>query len=778
MPRSGDDRDARRARRRSLQRWIAVALLLGAALAGWLLWGRKDILPRRPARSLLLITVDTLRADRLGAYGFAGIRTPNIDRLAREGILFESCISPTPLTLPSHTSLLSGTYPLHHGVRDNGSFVVPASLPTLPTLLAPRGFRTGAVVASFVLDSRWGLNRGFQDYYDRFETHQRDVVSIGDIQRPANEIVDAALSWLEKNGGSKFFLWVHFYDPHDPYEPPTPFREQYAEQPYLGEIAFVDSEIGRLLRWFDARERSAPTLIVFAGDHGESLGEHEEHGHGYFVYDATLHVPLLLRLPGREFAGTRHSETVSLVDVLPTVTELLGMTTPAGIQGQSLGPLIRGGRGFTERPAYAETYYPRLHFGWSELHALQDRRLKLIASSDPEVYDLQSDSVERENLASSNPDLRRRLQRELAALSQSWSKAALPVTTRQADPETIAKLASLGYLTGAAPIRSSDLPRPPPRARIGVYNRLLEARARMEERSFSEAERTLKQIVEDDGGVVDAYTALGSLYLRQKRFSDAAGVLRKAVELKPSDPLLAISLALAELGDHRPGEAEKSLLESVGFFPGDSRFYLLLGKLAADRNDHSRADRLLARALELDPHSASIRSAVSEILLNRGDAEGAIRRADEALALDPKARGAHYCRARVLSGRGQLAEAWLEHAQEIENSPDDPRSFQALMTLSRRLQRFDEEERRLRSLFRERPELPLAYLYLAKNYLDRGERYDEAIALAEGAIQRKPEAPELTLGYYVLADLYNRRGQADLSREFATRARQAERGGR
>ena len=753
---------------------VAVLLFaaVGAFFAGWLPGRSRDL--RRA--SVLLITVDTLRADRLGAYGYAGIHTPNIDRLAREGVLFESCVSPTPLTLPSHTSLLSGTYPLHHGVRDNGSFVVPAGLPTLATLLQPLGFRTGAVVASFVLDSRWGLNRGFADYYDNFDTHQRDLVSIGDIQRPANEVVGAALRWLDRNGDSRFFLWVHFYDPHDPYEPPSPFREQYPEQPYLGEIAFVDSEIGRLLDWFDRKPNGNPTLTVFAGDHGESLGEHEERGHGFFLYDATLHVPLLFRLPRREFAGTRHSETVSLVDVLPTVTELLGIPPPEGVQGQSLGALIRNARGFEERPAYSETYYPRLHFGWSELRALQDRRLKLIESPEPELYDFARDAAESENAYATRQEDRRRLQRELAALSQGWSRGALPVTLRQADAETVAKLASLGYLTGGAPAPSPGNTLAAPRSRIGVYNRLLDARARIEEGAFPEAERRLREILELDGGVVDAYSALGSLYLRQKRFSDAAGILEKAVRLKPSDPMLAISLALAQIQEKKPGEAVKSLEEAAGFFPSDSRFPLLLAKLAADRGDRPGADALLARTIELDPRSAPVRSAISEILLDRGDLEGCMQRADEALSLDPMVRGAHYCRARVLAARGQFSEAWREYAKEIESTPDDPRNYQGLMTLSRQLQLLKQEEEALRTVADRRPNLALPRLYLGRNLMDQGGRPDEAIALVEESLGRKPEASELALGYYLLADLYSRKGRPDLSSRYAEKGRLAERG--
>ena len=346
-------------------------------------------------QNVLFVTVDTLRADRLPAYGETGVRTPTLDALAARGTVFERCMSATPLTLPSHTTIFSGTLPLHHGVRDNGAFTVPKDLPLLPELYQSRGYATGAFVAAFVLDSRWKLNRGFDYYFDQFDTRKANLVSIGDIERPASEVVDAALGWLEKRDQKKpFFLWVHLFDPHAPYEPPPPFAEEYADRPYLGEIAYVDSQLARLTAFLDAQGLSGRTAVVLTGDHGESLGDHGEEGHGFFVYQEALHVPFLLVAPGAA-KPQRRSEVVSLADVMPTLVELSDMPLPAGVQGRSLVPLLSG-RGRTEpRPAYSETHYPRLHFGWSELTAIQDGRYKLIESPDPELYDLEADPERR-----------------------------------------------------------------------------------------------------------------------------------------------------------------------------------------------------------------------------------------------------------------------------------------------------------------------------------------------------------------------------------------------
>ncbi len=758
-------------------RLFAFGLALGIAVAAALVLFRGRIGRESRVRpwNVLFITVDTLRADRLGAYGYAGARTPNMDRLAREGVLFEACISPTPLTLPSHTSLFSGTYPLHHGVRDNGSFLVPPTLPTLATLLSDRGYRTAAIVAAFVLDSRWGLNRGFSEYVDDFDTHRTGITSIGDIQRPGNEVADRALAWLERRPKGPFFLWAHFYDPHDPYEPPSPYREEFADRPYDGEVAFADAQIGRLLERVERREREEPLLVVLAGDHGESLGEHEESGHGLFLYETTLRVPLIFRLPDRERAGTRRAETVSLVDVLPTVAELLRFPAPAGLQGQSLVGLLRGSGGFTERPAYAETYYPRLHFGWSELHALRDRRWKWIDSPEPELYDLAADPGERRNLVDSASDRALPLRRRLASWSQEWSRGALPVAMSRADPETLRKLASLGYLTGAAPEPGGASALPAPRRRIGLYNDLLRARSLVEQRDFSGGERLLRAILAADPQIVDAETALGSLYLQQKRFVEAMQVLAGAVEHKPSDPTVALGLAVAELAAGRPAAAERTIETALSLFPNDSRFFLLLGQAADARGDRARAEELETRVLKLEPRSAQARAALSEIRLRRGDLEAARRLADEALALDRRTRGAHYCRAVVLEQQGRPDAAWEEYALEVQVAPNDGRPFRELMILSRRLGRLSPEAEILKEVQRLHPEAPLPALYLARNLLDRGIELSEGIRLAKLSLEMRPDPAEAALACYVLADLYSRTGEPSLSRDFAARGRKLER---
>jgi hypothetical protein len=302
-------------------RWIvAISGILAIFLiaAGWLLRRSREGMRAGSwkGNNVLFVTIDTLRADRLPAYGGKNLETPAIDALAARGVLFERCVTATPLTLPSHTTIFSGTLPVHHGVRDNGAFTVPAELPLLAELFHAREYSTAAFVSAFVLDSRWKLNRGFDVYFDQFDTRQQNLLSIGDIERPAGDTVDAALDWLKRRDPAKpFFLWIHLFDPHAPYSPPPPFSEEYKDRPYLGEIAYVDSELGRLLRSIESDGLGDRTAIVLAGDHGESLGEHGENGHGFFLYEPSLHVPLMLVPPQRGRAARRR-ELVSLVDVM------------------------------------------------------------------------------------------------------------------------------------------------------------------------------------------------------------------------------------------------------------------------------------------------------------------------------------------------------------------------------------------------------------------------------------------------------------------------------
>ena len=371
-----------------VQRWVLPLTLVACVLLDPWSSMRLTVVPA----GIVVITLDTIRADRLSAYGFRSASQPALDRLAREGVVFDQAISVAPLTLPAHTSLFTGLFPPGHGVRDNISPPAHPDLVMLAEVLREQGYRTGAFTGSIVLGQDRGLAQGFEHYTDS----ERSTLG-GDwqrgIQRRADVVVADAIDWLDAVAGSRFFLWTHFYDPHRPYDPPEPYRSEYPD-PYLGEIAFVDSQIGRLLESLDRRGRLTGTLVVVAGDHGESLGDHGERDHGIFVYDAVLRVPLIMAGPGLEPA--RVASTVRLVDVMPTVLDLVGRPIPA-MDGVSLVDLMRGGPRGPGRDVYAESFYPR-RLGWAPLRTLRDERFKLIDAPRPELYDMTRDPFEQQNV--------------------------------------------------------------------------------------------------------------------------------------------------------------------------------------------------------------------------------------------------------------------------------------------------------------------------------------------------------------------------------------------
>jgi choline-sulfatase len=441
---------------------LASLAVAGMASVGAFVWWRAAPVPGR-LLGVVLITLDTTRADRLSLYGSMDVSLPALERVAREGVVFENATAPAPLTLPSHTTILTGLLPLTHNVRDNADTPLADSHTTMAELLKSNGFRTGAFVGSVVLDADRGLSQGF-DHYSGVTL--KDGAGPGAMQRPGDAVVDEALQWLDTVGGSPFLLWTHLYDPHRPYEPPEPFYTKYGHEPYVGEIAYADSQIGRLL---DALERKGllnKVTVIIAGDHGESLGDHGERDHGIFVYQEVMRVPLLIRSPG--IGPSRVGAVVRLTDIVPTVTELLDLPQPK-VDGASLLALMRGREPNSDREAYGESLYPE-RLGWSPLYSLRERRFKLIDAPQPELYDLDRDPFEMDNVFNERPDVAQAMTKRLRELVEGSAASNAPSAT--VAPELQERLAALGYaaapVTRNAPDRGS---RPDPKDCIGTYQR-------------------------------------------------------------------------------------------------------------------------------------------------------------------------------------------------------------------------------------------------------------------------------------------------------------------
>ena len=578
--------------------------------------------------NLLIVTLDTTRADRIHAYGFDGIETPNLDRLAREGVLFEQAVSPAPLTLPAHSSIFTGVFPPAHGVRDNGGFFLDDRQTTLAERLQSRGFTTGGFVGAYVLDHKWGIAQGFQTYFDDFDLSKYQSLSLGSVDRPGNEVADKALAWLDTVGSKRFFGWVHFYDAHSPYDPPEPFKSRYAGRPYVGEIAFVDSQVGRLLAYLDAHHLADRTVVVVMGDHGESLGEHGESTHGFFVYQATMHVPLLIRAPFDAMAGRRVTDTVRSIDILPTALELLSVKSSEKFEGTSVVPLMTGAKKELGLAAYSEAIYPRFHFGWSDLRALTSGRYKYVAAPRPELYDLQQDPEESHNLYPERQALGDRMNQELVALEQRMSAtAASPKPAVEVDPDARARLAALGYVgtfvTALAPDRAGLAD---PKDKIQLFNLMTQARetARHDKES-DEGLHALERVVAEDPRVIDAWFMLGNEYYRRRQYARAIEQFKRALDLKPDYDLVVINMANAYRALGRDEEAMVGYRRFMELDPKNAQIRYEAAQILIDGGKLDEARKQLTEALALEPKLAAARNALGVLALRGGDLVGAER---------------------------------------------------------------------------------------------------------------------------------------------------------
>jgi arylsulfatase A-like enzyme len=535
-----------------------------------------DVAALKP--SVLLITVDTLRADRVGCYGDAQARTPSMDALARAGTLFERAFSPVPLTLPSHASILTGLLPPAHGVRGNGSFALPAGPVTLAEALGARGLATAAFIGGFPLDHRFGLGRGFGHYDDALA--RAGGVHFSFAERRGDEVASAAVGWLGSHAGP-VFVWAHFFDPHSPYDPPEPFRS--GGDLYRGEVAAADSAAGVLLKAWDARP--GPSFVALVSDHGEAFGEHREESHSLFVYDATLHVPLLLRGPGIAAGRRVTTPAVGIQDLAATLL--------AHVPGS--GPTLPGRdllqASLSETPLYAETLAPRLDFGWSDLRAWRNGRYKYIRAPRPELYDLAADPGETRDLAASDPGTASRLDAELAA-------ALVPLheneSRREADPETAERLRALGYVQGPGGQGSGA----DPKDRVDVA--LAIARASGPFKDQAAAARAYAAIAALDPGNPLVNMRLADALLRSGQAAEAIGYFEKVVAAHPrsADPFVGLAAANATTGKLEP--ARRALVAGLEVDPRNGQLHYNLGELARTAGDVAAARRSYTAALE-DP---------------------------------------------------------------------------------------------------------------------------------------------------------------------------------
>jgi choline-sulfatase len=749
----------------------AAALTIAAALGFWAV--RATRRPTPP--SVLLITIDTLRADHVGSYGYAAAQTPALDALARRGLRFERATTVAPLTLPAHSSLMTGTFPAFHGVRDNGGFYLGDDQVTLAKVLRARNYRTGGFISAFVLDHRWGIAQGFDRYYDDFDLAKYRVdIGLDAVQRPGSEVVSKAIEWIDQDRARPFLAWVHLYEPHAPYDPPEPIRARFPPTmigAYDGEIATADIQVGRLIEHLTAAGRLENTLVVVLGDHGESLGEHGEEQHAFFIYDADIRIPLIVAGPGAPARVV--TDTVRIVDVMPTILQLLLIDVPTTVQGRSLLPLIRGEP--LDLVALSETWYPRHHYGWSELTSIRDSRYHLIAAPRRELYDLQSDPRELHDIAAANPARADALERALRTFLAQTTATRTPAAPRPVEPEVEERLRSLGYVgSSISPHVLDDRPRGDPKDKIALYNLLKQAGLDSVEGRLDEGIRKVRQALDQDPEIVEAHIMLGNMNTKAKRDDQAVAAFQRALALDPDNQNAAFSLALAYKTAGRSDAAEAGFERVVALNPRDAKARFQLADIWMTHGDFTRAQEALERAVADNIERPAFQAKLGECYIALKRYDDAERVLLAALKDKPDAPMAHYDLGLIWEARGEPQHAITEYEAEIARNR---KTYQAQFNLAKLLTsagRRTEAVGHFQQAVDANPEFGSGYLYLAKARLDVDDLAGAEAAARKG-MTLKPDSEVAPLGHYVLADVYSRLGRTKDAEREAAEGRKLER---
>jgi arylsulfatase A-like enzyme/Tfp pilus assembly protein PilF len=720
-----------------MAKWIGIGAVIAVVVI------LVVVLGRGPGEyNVLLISIDTLRPDHLGCYGYEDIATPNIDRLADRSYLFLDAIGTVPLTLPSHTSILTGLLPVSHGVRDNATFALSEQFLTLAEVFSEHDYTTSAFVAAFVMDSRFGLDQGFQTYSDEMESGG-EKSAFSWPERRAEAVNDTALKWFRK-ARQPFFAFVHYYDPHDPYDPPEPFASVYAGNRYDGEIAYTDSILGNLFKALKKRDLYDNTLIVLVSDHGEGLKQHDESGHGVLIYESTVRVALMIKPPkgydlGDFETNRRIAYPVQLIDVFPTILDMLGIEYGHEVDGVSLLPIMRGDR-IEPRMLYMESLYAYFYFRWSQLRGLRHNNWKYILAPEEELYDLAADPEERNNLATSQPERVAEMRGHLNRIAARETEA-LEATRESLTQEEVHKLMALGYLAGGRP----ELPE-----------------------NLEPEGHDPKYMMKD----LDTYLSGGRDLFDLGKFDEAAGMFGKLVLMDPGNPQAHVHLAkaLVELGELDIAEAEfKKAIEidsthSGAFFP--------MATMLREKGDLDRALFYLRLGANLSMETSDVLSSMGAIYVEKGEPDSAILVLEKALEIDPRdpmalqnmgqaylskkqpEKAAHWFRATLevephnVKVLGNMARIFIERGQpdstiyyfELarEANPEDPSLLANLGSAYRQKGMVEQAGEAYEAALQYQPDNVMAMFGLAAVRAQQG-RTEDAIVLLERILEIDPE---------------------------------------
>lgn len=566
--------------------------------------------------NLLFITIDTMRADRIGAYGCPEAKTPNLDYLAKNGVMFENCYTPVPLTLPSHCSIFTGRYPISHLVRDNGTFFLNEREETLAEKFKEKGYHTFSVIASFILASKFGLNQGFDFYEDSLNINE--MITNFDSEIPADSVYTKFNQWFKKNihHQQRFFAWIHFFDPHAPYEPPAEYRNKFSndlEGLYNGEVAFTDLYIGKIIEDLKSENQLDQTLVIITGDHGEAFGEHDEWGHGIFCYEEALKVPLIFFNSRLFRKDLKIKNRVNLIDIMPTILELYGVEIPIGIQGKSFAKLLDGKGEKEERTIYIESMHGKEELGWAPLTGIIDDRHKYISLPEPELYNLEKDKQEKNNLFLKKNKLAKEMNNKLMKLLAKHSTHGRN-TRRELTEEDKKHLQTLGYISSFSNKSKKNID---PKKGIIIENQLNDINREVKKGNLEDAEMLLKDIAEKNPltKTPQYYELLSKIYEKKGNLNQLINIWEEAAKVFPENNQIRINLAFKLSQAKKFKEAEKLAFEIIKSNPKYTRSYILLGSIEEKRGNIKKALKHFEKAINLEPKNVSLKIKYGELLV-------------------------------------------------------------------------------------------------------------------------------------------------------------------
>lgn len=719
--------------------------------------------------NVVIVTLDTTRADHLGPYGYRGVRTPVLDELARRGTLFEECASVAPLTLPSHCTIFTGVYPTFHGVRVNGNTALSDEQTTLAEVMTGRGYACGAFIGAFVLDGRWGLKQGFEYYDDQFDLKKYKHLDLGMVQRPGDKVMDAALSWLEGRKDRPFFAWVHLYDPHTPYEPPEPYFSQYQKGGpaglYDGEIAFMDEQIGRLVAWLERNGLDRRTVLLLVGDHGEGLGSHGESSHGYFIYDYALHVPLIVVTPFEEGRGVRVSSQVSTADVFATILDLAKIPVPEQNQGRSLAPLIFGQGDGGEEYAYSESMAPNLQFGWASLHSLKTARYKFISAPRLELYDLERDPGESDNVIETYPAVARDFKTKLDLFLEETGRGAPKPQAANLDKETVARLVALGYIGApVSPKKSRGQILADPKDKLPVFESVQRAGEMIMREKYDEAAEILEAALRQDPEISQALLLLATCRSETGREEEAKASLDVILKSDPENIQALISLANILMNEGRTDEVIALCRQTLAVDDKSVQAYMLLGEVYMAKENQAEALPFLEKAYEIQPKLTQNGLNLAACLIGLDRYERAESLLTSLIADNPKFPFVHFNLGLLYEEQNRWEEARKAYAEEVAVYPKE---FQARFNLGKILFRMGDKQgylSEMREVMAIAPKRAEGYLFLARGLLNEPGSIEDVKSLAEKGLSLAETGELKAFGYFLLADIFSRMHQPEKMR--------------